>query len=440
MAEGTSSEKQTKSVFPLWLQIVVGLVVGCLIGLLWPEFGKTLQPIGTAFIKAIKMIVIPLIFAAVTLGLAQLGADIKQLGRLGAIAFIWFYVATGISIAIGISLNFIFHPAEGIVLDTGGAVVPATIATSIDWVKFFLDIIPSNVIQAAAQQQIIPVLFFSVCLGLSLGSLGEKGRPFLNMLESLLAGMFKITKGIVATAPVAVAGILAWVVASEGSKLLLAMAKLIGVLYIGLFVVMVLFWILLVFMGIPPFKTTRKIMEPLLLAFTTASSEVTLPVHMDILQRNGVPKKIVSFIMPLGYSFNLDGAALYQALAVTFLAEAYGMHLDVQAVLTILLTTLVANKGTANVPGASVVVLAVLCQSLGLPMEAIAILAAIDRFGDMGRTAINVFGNTIAVLLVTKVSSRFGDDFTEDEEGGHGHGSPDVAPKAPLVDSVVSPV
>ena len=407
MHSETTASPRKRERFPLWMQILTGLIVGCLLGIFWPELGKHLQPVGTAFIKAIKMIVIPLIFAAVTLGLAQLGSDIKQLGRLGAIAFVWFYLATGVSIAIGISLNFVFHPAQGIILDTGGAVVPANLATHIDWVKFFLDIIPDNAIRAAAEQKIIPVLFFSVCLGLSLGSIGEKGRPFLNWLESLLEGMFKLTKGVVATAPLAVAAILAWVVATEGGKLLLAMAKLIGVLYIGLVVVMVIFWILLLLMNISPFQTTKKIMEPLLLAFTTASSEVTLPVHMEILERNGVPKKIVSFVMPLGYSFNLDGAALYQALAVTFLAEAYGMHLDLHALLTILLTTLIANKGTANVPGASLVVLAVLCQSLGLPMEAIAILAAIDRFGDMGRTTINVFGNTIAVLLVNKFNTYF---------------------------------
>lgn len=406
MATESPSAAPKKSRFPLWMQIVCGLIIGCLVGYLWPDIGKSLQPLGTAFIKAIKMIVIPLIFAAVTLGLAQLGADVRQLGKLGAFAFVWFYVATAISIAIGISLNMVFHPAHGVVLDTGGATIPTNIATHIDWVKFFLDIIPDNVVMAAAQQKIIPVLFFSICLGLALGSLGEKGRPMLDWLESLLAGMFKVTKGVVATAPLAVAGILAWVMATAGGTVLMAMAKLIGVLYLGLILVMVLFWILLACMGIPPFQTTKKIMEPLLLAFTTASSEVTLPVHMEILERHGVPKKIVSFVMPLGYSFNLDGAALYQALAVTFLAEAYGLHLDVQAILTILMTTLIANKGTANVPGASLVVLAVLCQSLGLPMEALAILAAIDRFGDMGRTAINVFGNTIAVLLVNKLNTR----------------------------------
>ncbi len=392
-----------KSAFPLWMQIMVGLVLGCIVGYFWPDFGKTLQPIGTAFIKAIKMIVIPLVFAAVTLGLAQMGADMKQLGRLGVIAFVWFYVATGFSIALGILLNLVFHPAQGVVMQAAGS-VPANLATSIDWVKFFLDIIPDNVLMAAAQQKIIPVLFFAVCLGLSLGAMGEKGKPFLDWLESLLSAMFRITKGVVATAPLAVAAILAWVVATQGGKLLLAMAKLIGVLYIGLIVITILFLILLTFMKIPPFATLKKIMEPLLLAFTTASSEVTLPVHMEILERHGVSKKVVSFVLPLGYSFNLDGAALYQALAVTFLAEVYGVPLDSQTLLTILLTTLIANKGTANVPGASLVVLAVLLQALGLPIESIAILTAVDRFADMGRTTINVFGNTIAVLLVNKLS------------------------------------
>ncbi len=398
-----TNSNPNNSRYPLWMRILTGLIIGCLLGYFWPDLGKQLEPLGLAFIKAIKMIVVPLVFSAVTLGMAQMGSDMKQLGRLGIVAFAWFYIATGISIVLGITLNFIFHPASGVVMQATGH-VPANLATSINWVKFFLDIIPDNVVMAAAQQKIIPVLFFAVCLGICLGHMGEKGKPVLNVLDSLLSAMFRLTKGVVATAPIAVAGIIAWVVATQGSSLLLGMAKLIGTLYIGLLLIMVIFWILLSIMGIPPFKTTKKILEPLLLAFTTASSEVTLPVHMEILERHGVPKKIVSFVLPLGYSFNLDGAAMYQALAVTFLAEAYHIPLHMHTLLTILITTLIANKGTANVPGASVVVLAVLLQSLGLPMDAIAILAAIDRFGDMGRTAINVFGNTIAVLLVNKLS------------------------------------
>ncbi len=401
-----------KKRFPLWAQITVGLVIGAIVGLAWPELGKALQPVGTAFIKAIKMVVIPLVFSAITLGISKMGEDMKQLGKLGALAFGWFYLATAISIVIGISLNMIFHPAHGVALEITGK-VPDNLVSSIDWVKFFLDIIPDNVIKAAAEQKIIPVLFFAICFGLCLGSIGEKGKPVINFLEGVLESMFKLTKGVVSTAPVAVAAIIAWVVASQGTKLLLAMGKLIMVFYVGIFVLMGVFWIILLLLKIPPLQTTKKILEPLLLGFTTCSSEVTLPVHMEILERYGIPKKIVSFIIPLGYSFNLDGAALYQSLAITFLAEAYGITLDLPALLTILVTTLIANKGSANVPAAALVVIAVLCQTLGLPVEAIGILTGVDRFMDMGRTAINVFGNTVAALVLHKFSGgKFSDGET----------------------------
>jgi DAACS family dicarboxylate/amino acid:cation (Na+ or H+) symporter len=386
---------------PLWGQIIIGLVLGVFIGLSWPDFGKSLQPIGTAFIKAIKMIVMPLVFAAVTLGIYRMGSDLKQLGRLGLIAFVWFYAATGISIIIGISLNEVFHPAAGLALQKTGA-IPQNLATSVNWTNFFLDIIPDNFIAAMANQKIIPTLFFSICFGLSLAKAGEVTKPVVNFLEGLMQAMFKLTAGIIYTAPIAVAGIIAWVISSQGLDLLWAMAKLVGTLYIGLLVVAVIFCFIVSALGMKPLETVRKIAEPLLLAFSTASSEVTLPVHMKILEDAGIPNKIVAFILPLGYSFNLDGAALYQALATCFLAEAYGIHLTLPALLTILLTTLIANKGTANVPGASLVVLAVLLSSLGLPVEAIAIIAGIDRFGDMGRTTINVFGNTVAALALNK--------------------------------------
>lgn len=403
--QDTNLGNVSPSKFPLWLQIIVGLILGCLIGWLWPKFGATLQPLGTAFIKAIKMIVIPLVFSAVTLGIYRMGSDIKQLGRLGLLAFAWFYIATGISVVLGIGLNSIFHPGAGVALQATGN-IPQNLATSINWSKFFLDIIPDNVINAAANQKIIPILFFSITFGLSLASAGEKGRAVVKVLEGIMEAMFKLTKGVVATAPLAVAGIMAWVLATQGGKVLYAMAKLIGTLYVGLIIIMFIFWIIVYFMGHNPFATTKKVMEPLLLAFTTCSSEVTLPVHMQILEKTGIPNKVVSFVIPLGYSFNLDGAALYQSLAVCFLAEAYGIPLDGPALLTVLVTTLIANKGTANVPAASLVVLAVILTSIGLPVEAIAILAGVDRFMDMGRTTVNVFGNTIAALLLHKFGGK----------------------------------
>ncbi len=395
----------------LWIKILIGLVIGCIIGFAWPALGAKLQPIGTAFIKAIKMIVMPLVFSAVTLGIYKMGSDLKQLGRLGAFAFIWFYLATGFCIVLGITLAMIFQPGAGVDLAvSAGTKLPGHIGQSIDWTKFFLDIIPDNVINAMAQQKIIPTLFFAICFGLCLGGMGEKAKPVTNMLETLMGAMFRLTQGIVATAPVAVAGIMAWVFATQGLKVLIAMAKLIGLMYLGLAVVVVAFLIIVKCLGENPIGLLKKVMEPLLLAFTTCSSEVTLPVHMEILERSGIPNRVVSFVIPLGYSFNLDGAALYQSLCVCFLAQAYGLPLDLPSILTILLTTLIANKGTANVPAASLVVLAVIMGSLGLPLEAMGILVGIDRFMDMGRTTVNVFGNTVAALLLHRVGGKHLED------------------------------
>jgi DAACS family dicarboxylate/amino acid:cation (Na+ or H+) symporter len=330
-------------------------------------------------------------------------------------AFVWFYFATGMSITLGITLNMIFHPAAGVALQATGS-IPANLATSVNWTNFFLDIIPDNVIAAMSNQKIIPTLFFAVCFGLALAKIGEGAKTVVKGLEGILSAMFKLTQGVVATAPFFVATILAWVISSQGYTLLLAMAKLIGVMYIGLICVACLFLIIVKLLGFPPFQIMKKIMEPLLLAFSTASSEVTLPVHMRILESTGIPNKIVSFVLPLGYSFNLDGAALGQAMYVCFLAEAYGLDLSLPTLLTILITALIANKGTANVPGASLVVMAVLLTALGLPVEAIAIIAGIDRFGDMGRTTINVFGNTVACLLLYKFGGKGISDAVEEIE------------------------
>lgn len=393
------------SKFPLWAQIMIGLVLGCIIGLLWPSLGSKLQPIGTAFIKAIKMIVIPLVFSAVTLGIYKMGSNFKQLGKLALMSFGYFYTATGLCIVLGLVLNSIFHPGAGVSLEATGN-IPANLAKAINWTQFFLDLIPDNVIMVASQQKIIPTLFFAICFGISLANVGNYAKPVVNLLEGIMQAMFKLTQGIIAFSPLAVAGIMAWVFATQGGSVLYAMAKLVGVFYIGMLIIMIAFWIMTLMLGMKPIEMTKQISEPLLLAFTTCSSEVTLPSLMQILQRMGIPNKVVSFVVPLGYSFNTDGSAFYQALTVTFLAEAYGLHLDLPSILTILLTTLIANKGTANVTAASLVILAVILTSIGLPVEAIAIVAGVDRFIDMGRTCINVFGNTIAALLLHRFGGK----------------------------------
>jgi DAACS family dicarboxylate/amino acid:cation (Na+ or H+) symporter len=390
-----------KPAIPLPIQMLIGLVLGLAVAFLWPSFGASLQPIGTAFIEAIKMVVIPLVFSAVTLGVYKMGSDLRQLGRVAIVSFVWFYLATFILIVIGLTLDGIFHPGVGANLVATGS-IPPNLAIKVDWIKYLIDLIPSNIVAVMAAQKILPTLVFSVLFGMALAGIGELARPVVAIMEGVLAAMFRLTQWIIALAPLAIFGIMAWLFATQGTATIFALAKLIGLMYLGLAIVVVLFCIMMILMGEPPIGTIRKVLEPVLLGFTTRSSEVTLPVHMEKLRQMGVPDKIVSVVLPLGYSFNLDGTILYLSLAVTFLAEAYNLELTWSALATILITTMIASKGVANIPSGGLVALATVLTAIGLPIEAIALIAGVDAFMDMGRTATNVFGNTVAVLLVRK--------------------------------------
>lgn len=387
--------------FPLWQQTIVGLIVGGLIGVIWPDFGKTLQPAGTAFIKAIKMIIIPLVFSAVVLGIYHMASNMKQLGKMAVVTFAWFYFATGMASLLGIILNQIMRPGLGVAVAATG-VIPKDLAQSINWVNFFLDLIPDNVVGIAAAGKILPFLFFCVAFGLALGTLKEKAKPMVDILDTLFNATIKIVNGILRVTPLAVACIIAWVFASQGKQMIFALSKLILTLYIGMIIVFAVFVVLVSLLGYNPIKLVKRIAEALLLAFATCSSEPALPVLFQELEKMGIPTKIPAFSLPLGYTFNLDGSALYQSLAICFFADAYGMQLTLPALATILFTTLIANKGMANVPSASLAVMAVILTAIGLPVEAIAILAGVDRLMDMGRTVVNVFGNTFVSLLLNR--------------------------------------
>jgi DAACS family dicarboxylate/amino acid:cation (Na+ or H+) symporter len=385
------------------LKMLVGLALGLLVGLVWPSVGKTLQPVGTAFIQAVQMIVIPLIFSAVTLGVHRMGENARQLGRVAVVAFGWFYLATLLAVLVGLGLNGLFHPGVGANLVPTGS-VPPNLALSVDWTKYVLDLIPTNIIAVMAAQRVLPTLVFAVLFGLGLARIGrDTARPVIMLLEAVMAVMFRVTGWIIATAPFAIFAIMAWLFATQGLSTIAALARLIGLMYVGLLAMTVCFWVVLALLREKPFVITRQVLEPLLLAFTTRSSEVTLPVHMETLERIGVPNKVVSLVLPLGYSFNLDGSALYITLAVTFLAEAYHLQLTWSSELTILVTSMIASKGIANIPSGGLIALATVLTAIGLPVEAIAIVAGVDVFMDMGRTTLNVFGNTVAVKLVQKL-------------------------------------
>jgi DAACS family dicarboxylate/amino acid:cation (Na+ or H+) symporter len=413
-----SARRSTGSLFGISVpvQMLIGLVVGCVIGVSWPALGKELLPLGQAFVKALRMLVIPLVFSSIALGVYNMGREIGVVGRVVGIAFAWFYLATGVCVVIGLAMNGIFHPGIGADLTIAGK-VPANAGLSVNWVQFFLDLIPANVVSAMADQKVLQVLLFGMLLGGSLATIGEVAQPVVGVLRGVQAALMKMVRWIIAFAPLGVAGVMAWLLSTQGTGALYALAKLVGTLYVGLAVVILLMCLVLYAIGENPLTIINKIAEPLLLAFTTRSSEVTLPIHMEILERLGVPNKVVSTVIPLGYSFNQDGTSLYVSLAVAFVVEAHNIHLDLPAMLTIIVAGLITTKGMGNVGGGGLIAATTVIVAMGLPVEAIAIVAGIDVFMDMGRTTVNVMGNTVAVLLVRKFGRVGGDELVPGRPG-----------------------
>ena len=390
-----------KRPIPLPIQMVLGLVLGIVFGFLAPHFSQALAPVGTAFVQAIKMIVVPLVFTAITLGIYQMGNSAKQLGKVSVISLLYFFIATVVAIIIGLALNSMFHPGVGVNL-SHTAELPKNINTTVNWTKFFLDMIPSNVFAAMSGTNLLPVLVFAVLLGLALASTGSRAKPLVDVLDALMGAVFKLTGWIIALSPIAIFAIIAWLFSTQGMHTILALLKLVLVMYLGLGVLLVLFAILMLCIGEHPLQTAKAVSEPVILAFATRSSEATLPLHMEKLVEMGVPKAVASVVLPLGYAFNRDGSIMYFALAVGFLADAYNIPLDPSTLLSIIVVTTLASKGSANVPSGGLVAIAMVLTTIGIPVEALAIIAGVDAFLDMGRTAVNVVSNTVAVKLVMR--------------------------------------
>ncbi|MTJ91935.1 MAG: dicarboxylate/amino acid:cation symporter [Desulfovibrio sp.] len=381
--------------------MVLGLVLGVVCGFLAPHFSQALAPVGTAFVQAIKMIVVPLVFTAITLGIYQMGNSAKQLGKVSVISLLYFFIATVVAIVIGLALNGMFHPGVGVNL-SHTAELPKNLNTTVNWTKFFLDMIPSNVVAAMAGTNLLPVLVFAVLLGLALASIGSRAKPLVDVLDALMGAVFKLTGWIIALSPIAIFAIIAWLFSTQGMHTILALLKLVLVMYLGLGVLLVLFALLMFAIGEHPLQTAKAVSEPVILAFATRSSEATLPLHMEKLVEMGVPKAVASVVLPLGYAFNRDGSIMYFALAVGFLADAYNIPLDPGTLLSIIVVTTLASKGSANVPSGGLVAIAMVLTTIGVPVEALAIIAGVDAFLDMGRTAVNVVSNTVAVKLVMR--------------------------------------
>jgi proton glutamate symport protein len=391
--------------FPsLTTQILIGLVAGILVGALWPRVGVASKPIADAFLRMIKMIIAPLIFSTLVVGIAGAG-DLKATGRVAIKAIVYFEAATTIALFIGLQLVNVFTPGVGFGTSLSGeaGAVTAMAKTQQGAWDMFLHLFPTSVVDAMARGDILQVVVFSMFFGAALSAIGAHGRPVVAVLDAVAHVMFKVTTYVMAFAPLGVAAAMASTVGGRGISILLSLGKLVALMYAGLalFVLVVLggvSWIV----GVRFVKFARAIREPFLIAFTTASSEAALPKALEVMERFGVPNRIAALVIPLGYSFNLDGTTLYLSLASVFVAQLAGVHMTVSQQLVMMLTLMLASKGVAGVPRGALVVLAATLTQFDLPLEGAAILLGIDQIMDMGRTAVNVMGNCLAAAVVAR--------------------------------------
>lgn len=387
----------------LTTQIFIALILGVLFGYFFPELGQSLKPVGDVFIRMIKMIVVPLIFSALVMGIAGTG-DFKQVGRLGVKTLIWFEVATTLALVVGLVVVNVLQPGAGVsvgTLDAGA--VNAAAGKSVDMVQMLINIVPTNIVESMSHGSMLQIVFFSTFFGVAAAAAGPAGEPVIKLAGSVMEIMFKFTMYVMKLAPIGIFGTIAFTVGKFGLGMLIPLAKLIFSLYFALiiFIALVLIGASLI-VRVNFFHLMRAVKEPILLAFSTASSETALPMLIENLQKFGVPKHIVTFVLPTGYSFNLDGGTLYSSLAIVFVAQVYNIPLDLGHQVLILLTLMLATKGMAAVPGAVIITIAGTAASFGLPVEGIALILGIDRILDMGRTATNVIGNTVATVVVAR--------------------------------------
>ena len=392
--------------------ILTGMVLGVIVGFaanLWVGSDKTLAKdvagyfhlLADIFLHLIKMIIAPLVFSTLVAGIAHMG-DSAALGRIGGRALAWFVIASLISLTLGLMFVNFFAPGEGLNLVRSG--VDSGVNTeALNFRDFILHVFPTSMVGAMADNSILQIVVFSLFVGVALTAIGEKGKPVVIVIESMVELMLQVTGYVMRVAPFAVFGALASVVTTEGLGVLVTFGELISEFYIALGAL----WLLLfaagsIFLGKRRFKLVRYVREPILIAFSTASSEAAYPKMLEQLDRFGVPRRIYSFVLPLGYSFNLDGSMMYSTFATIFIAQAYGIDLPIATQITILLVLMVTSKGIAAVPRASLVVVAATLGQFDLPVEGVAFILAVDHFMDMGRTATNVLGNAIATSVITK--------------------------------------
>jgi proton glutamate symport protein len=400
------------------MQIMIGLVAGGVIGWLRPDWGNAVYFLRDIFINLIKSIIAPLVFSTIVVGIAGAGA-LRKVGRMGAKALIYFEIVTTAALFIGLAVVNFTKPGIGVTLAATNTDIIKTIGQSHPktLVETLVHAFPSSIIDAMVRGDVLQIVAFAVLFAMAVSAVGEKGKPIIRAMESVSQVMFKFTNYVMMFAPIGVGAAMAHTVGTQGLGVLVNLGNLILSLYLALIIFVVLVFGLVIFIARVPIRQfVRAVREPAALAFATTSSESALPKAMQAMERFGVPRHIVGFVMPTGYSFNLDGSTLYLAMASVFVAQAaettMGWHMGFGQQITMMLTLMITSKGVAAVPRASLVILLATLNSFlpaGLGPIGVAVIFGVDELMDMGRTCVNLIGNCLATVVVARWEREFDD-------------------------------
>ena len=392
-------------------QMMIGLALGVVVGaLVEQETAKTfLQPLGDLFIRLIRMVVVPLVLATIIAGAAGI-SDTSKLGRVATKTLICYALTTAVAVAMGLIFASFIQPGVGLDLSTEGLAAKAAEAPPLT--KTLLNIVPINPMQAMSEGQMLQIIFFAVIFGFGLSALGERGKPVLNFFELVGDTMIRVTHIVMLYAPIGVFGLIAYTVSRHGLGVLLPLFQLIlsSFLATAFFVIVLLVPLVRVVTGIPMMTFYKGVFEPWLVAFTTCSSAAALPANLNAARRLGSTKAVASFSIPLGNTINMNGTAIYMGVCSIFAAEVYGLDLTMADQLTIVLMGVLAAVGTAGVPGAGLIMTTVVFTQVGIPLEAVALIAGVDRILDMIRTSINVVGDVASAVIVTRLEGDLGSE------------------------------
>lgn len=397
-------------------QVVIALVLGVIAGLLLygqDDVANYIKPFGDVFLNLIKMIIIPIVFCSLALSISNLG-DSKKVGSYGWKAILYFEIITTIAIGLGLIIGNLFKPGSGLdpdKLPKGDITKYQSSAHSAEQATTYgnhlidtlVHIVPTNLFESMAKGELLPIIFFAVFFGLGLAAIGEKAEPVKGFLNGTLEAVFWMINKILKLAPIGVFAFICTTVMTFGASALIPLFKLLVVVVFAMvFFVIVVLGIVARMVGISIFSIMKILKSELLLAFSTSSSEAVLPIMMKKMERFGSPKDVTSFVIPIGYSFNLDGSALYQSIAALFVAQMYDIHLSLTEQLVLMATLMIASKGMAGVPGVSIVVLLTTLTSMNITAQGLALIIGIDRLLDMVRTCVNVIGNALSTVVIAK--------------------------------------